>query len=40
MNQNNKEHNERDMPNMPYIRRGAIYTEEITPKKNKNRATE
>ena len=37
MNRDNKEHNERDMPNMLYIRRDAIYTEEITPKKKKKK---
>ena len=38
MNRDNKEHNERDMPNMLYIRRDAIYTEEITPKKKKKKS--
>ena len=37
MNQDNKEHNERDIPNVTYIRRSAIYTEEITPKTKQNK---
>ena len=39
MNRDNKENNEIDIQNMLYIRRDAIYTEEITPKKKKKRAT-